>query len=222
MGVKNVLTATFFIFATLFSWSPFHPLNNFWVSPLSAQTTCRANADCPCGQGCAEINPLTGQGQCRNLLAPACGGRIDPPCPRNDLFSGSCIHGLCELSCQAPPPSPLQSRLDACAANTICTLPAGTFEISRTLVVSKSIRVEGAGKPKARAKRSTVIRVADTARGSPAIRFVGDISASIKDLGLVGGGIKVGGDKDPVRISMTLPICFADLSVTDLGISPAP
>jgi hypothetical protein len=67
-----------------------------------------------------------------------------------------------------------------------------------------------------------VIRVADTARGSPAIRFVGDISASIKDLGLVGGGIKVGGDKDPVRISMTLPICFADLSVTDLGISPAP
>ena len=130
----------------------------------------------------------------------------------------------CRLDC--PPRDDhelLQSILDECRAGRDCELPAGAFTIARPLEIGVTMRVKGAGRgsPKKPGQPITEIRVADGAR-QPAFAIAGtgeDIDVAIEDLVLQGGGIHVGGEREPCRgIDDPFDVFDASLFLKDVKI----
>ena len=136
------------------------------------------------------------------------------------------------MSGQAAPPSDdrqfLQALIDDCPTRSNCELPAGSFTISGPLEVHKSVRIKGAGGGPGRNvgkkpdRPTTQIQVAAGVR-APAFSIEGmggNIQVRIRDLNVVGGGILVGGLKEPCRgIDDPLDWFQVDLALKDVSIA---
>jgi hypothetical protein len=111
----------------------------FIPQTVTAQTACRTDADCPCGQGCA-----LEEGICRYLVTPFCRTGADCDVNRFPYLDGICDSstGVCELTCECDtrcPNSPC--ACDAVARLIEATPPGGTVKIKG--VVSTNARVAG-------------------------------------------------------------------------------
>jgi hypothetical protein len=116
----------------------------------------------------------------------------------------------------------LQALVDACPEDAACLVPEGAFSLSAPLKVRKSLHLQGAGggPRKAPRKRVTEIRVPEASR-IPVFTIEGDtpaIDVSIRDAVLTGGGIHVGGPKDPCRgidapVSSGVHLTLLDLTI---------
>ncbi len=126
----------------------------------------------------------------------------DPDCEAEicNAEAELCRGGTCGT--QAPS-NPLQGIIDACAPNTVCALPRGSFVINQSLRVTKPIQLVGRGRSFGilRFLPFTEIRVVQPpgSRPIPAIQILTEGEVGIQDLNTVGGGIRVGGRHDPCR-----------------------